>query len=372
MIALGGILVAMAPSRRNDSAARFEAHKSKADAAPAVILERTNFALESVSKRTTAETSPQPTSSNLPAPDRLAKRLFLEYPELDPKSDAFHRLSDWDKVVRLRDFSYRHTAFAGWPCHDARRSGAAMVRKVQEGKATLADAYQFFDEARGGVTCREAAELLQLLYAWAGFEAEYLEIGVSPQPRRSGPTSHALTLVRVSAQKNAGQPRSILSIHDPSVNLSYGDSQQNPIDYFDMLELLRRQQAGEIRFIGEIPGANRRSAPITVAFNADLERTRPTDFAKSWSLPAAPVWSANAHGQWSVRAPRSISAFERLGEATWKSDLYGAGLPPETVYLHCFPIAIRGTANSSSLLQRAQAILGMPKVAMTHAVGHDS
>jgi hypothetical protein len=295
--------------------------------------------------------------------DRFAARVYGEYPELDPSSPSFRALNDWDRVTRLRDYSYRHTAFAATTDQASYRAGTEMVRQVSDGKSTLADAYKFFDEARGGVSSREAAELLQRLCTWAGYQAECLEIGVPPTPGENTTRTHAVTLVHVKATGPSGQMRSLLSVHDPSLNVSYGDSQGNALDYFEMLEILRSRQANQVRFIGEVATAPRRSDPITVASNADLQSTRPADFAQSWSLAASPVWTATPAGNWFVRGPRAIWSFERIGETTWKSDLFSAGLPPETIYLHCFPRDVRGSAESAAILRRAQQTLSLPAVA---------
>ncbi|MGD9635452.1 MAG: hypothetical protein AB7G28_06580 [Pirellulales bacterium] len=309
------------------------------------------------------------TESSPPAADRLATRIYAEYPELNPASGAFAKLSDWDKVIRLREFSHRHTAFADGPAFAAHRAGANMVQKVVDGEASLADAYDFFDRARGGVVSGEAAELFQRLCAWAGFEAHCLEVGISSTSGPSEAFTYAVNLVRIQAADPTGPPQSILSVHDPSLNLSYGNSQGQPLDYFKLLEELAHRQSGEIQFIGAVPAPTRRSDPLTVAFAADLEQTRPADFARSWNLSVSPVWSATPDGNWSVRGPRTIWAFEELGDLTWKPELFSAGLPPETIYLHCFPKLIRGTAESAALLQRARHTLSASTVAATDETG---
>lgn len=368
-IALGGALVALTPSPGKVAAAVEE------PAGPAVELAAkeppqtaSEVAPTVVAKPKVPESTPIVADAAPAEIDRLAARVYGEYPELDPSSPSFRALNDWDKVTRLRDYSYRHTAFAATTNQAAYRAGTEMVRQVTDGKSTLADAYKFFDEARGGVSSLEAAELLQRLCTWAGFQAECLEIGVPLMPGENTPRTHAVTLVHVKATGPTGQMRSLPSVHDPSLNMSYGDSQGNPIDYFEMLEVLRRRQADEVRFIGEVPAALRRCDPITVASSADLQSTRPADFAQSWSLAASPVWTATPAGNWFVRGPRAIWSFERIGETTWKSALYSDGLPPETIYLHCFPRDVRGSAESAAILRRAQQTLSLPAVATNHSM----
>lgn len=307
-----------------------------------------------------------------PEVDRLAVRLRGEYPELTPETPEFRELGDWEKVIRLRDFSYRHTAFACSPDSAAHQAAAEMVRSVVDGKATVADAYEFFDRACGGATSGEAAQLLQRLYAWAGYDAYYLEIGVPQANGEAATCTYAVTLVRVKVLDGMGKQHSLLSVQDPSLNLSYGDSQGKPIDYFEMLERLARRQADEIHFMGEVPAQGNRRDPVTVASNADLERTRPADLARSWNLTLSPVWSATSDGNWSVRGPRTIWAYEELGDVTWKPQLFRAGFPPESIYRHCFPLVIRGTDASPALFERAQRALSVSTVAASGGSGANS
>lgn len=362
-IAFGVALVALAPS---PSKVVEHAEEPVQPAAESALLElqsaKTEVSPAAATKPQAPESKPAVADVAPLEIDRLAIRVYGEYPELDPSSPAFRELKDWDKVTRLRDYSYRHTAFAATTNQAAFRAGSEMVRQMTDGKSTLADAYKFFDEARGGVGSREAAELLQRLCAWAGYQAECLEIGAPPIPGESDFRTYAVTLVHLKAPGPTGQMRPLLSVHDPSLNFSYGDSQGKPIDYFDILEVLRRRQADQVRFIGEVSTTPRRSDPITVAYGADLQSTRPCDFAQSWSLSAFPVWSATPVGNWFVRGPRTIWSFEQIGEATWKSALYGAGLPPESIYLHCFPRDVRGSAESAAILRRAQQALSIPAV----------
>lgn len=298
---------------------------------------------------------------------RVADKLYAEYPELDPASDTFRKLDDWEKVTRLRDFAYRHTAFANNRQQMAYRAGALMVQQVVDGHATLADAYDFFDRAQGGVLSGEAAELLQRLYASLGYEAFCLEIGMPPSTVQGDGAKYALDLVRIKVPGPDGKPKSILSVQDPSLNVSYGNPQNLPIDYFEMLEQLVQQHSDEIRFIGEVPATTPRREPITVAADADLKQTRPIDFVNSWNLSVSPVWSAAGNGSWIAKGPRSVWAFERSGETTWKPALFQAGLPPESIYLHCFPGVIEGNADGPALLKQAQQVLSHTAIASATA-----
>ena len=273
-------------------------------------------------------------SNDTSASQRLAAQLYAEYPELDPSNRQSQTVDDWQRVIRLRDFSYRHTAYANAVNSDAYRAGSQMVERVRDRTASLADAYAFFDAGQGGVVCGDSAEMLRQLYTWAGFDSWYLSIGFNPPTPLGSRFTHALTMVRIEVAEPQGS-RSILTVHDPSINSSYVDSDGRPIDYFDMLALLKQRKAAQIHHGGAVAGAIRRSDPITVAFGSEIEQRRPEDFVASWNVGSNPTWMATTEGGWKFIGPRTNTAFERLGEEWWKQELSREGYPSETIYLHC-------------------------------------
>jgi hypothetical protein len=357
------------PKHLSQSAAPVADVASSAQPKPDKAVEKSTVAKPVAILPPVSAAAPAPIAQ--PAPDaKLFKRLYAEYPELDPGTSAYQALDDWSKVSRLREFSYRHTAFAAGPDQLAYRAGAEMIAKVVDGKATLADAYGFFDRAQGGVQDSEAAELLRRLYAAAGFEAFELECGFRSTQRPGIKATHALSLVRITTKGPDGKSRSILSVQDPSLNVGNVDSQGRPIDYFEMLKLLGQRQADQIHFAETSPNQTSKIVPITVAFNADLESTLPTDFAAAWNLSGSPVWSAGANGNWIAKGPRTIWSFERVGDVAWKPELFQAGLPPESIYLHCFPLQIRGGVEGPALLKTARQSLYPHAMVATQAAGN--
>jgi hypothetical protein len=299
----------------------------------------------------------------------LERRVYLAFPELDSNTQRFQQLNDLDKVIRLREFSYRHTAFAADRNQKAYRAGTQMIDRVVAGKSTLAEAYDFFSHAQGGVLECEAAELLMRLYASFGFESFVLKCGSSPAVAENMRPVHAVTLVRINIQDTNGEERSILSPQDPSLNVGYVGSHGQPIDYFEMLSLLAERKAEQIHLVGQVQEGASNGLPVTVAFSEDLEKTVPSDFERAWYLGESPVWSHTANGSWISKNPRTIWSFERVGDVAWKSKLYRLGFPPESIYMHCFPLQISGGAEGPSLHKKAWQTITEHTNSATQSVG---
>jgi hypothetical protein len=354
-----GILFALTAAPKDDSNRQRSPARTESGPSPRNV------------ERTKTEQASAPIADGYLASDGLAELLYTEYPELDP-SNTTDKLTDWEKVNRLREFSYRHTAFANNLNTAAYRAGAAMVDKVIEGDAHLVEAYHFFDENKGGVLCGHAAEMLQLLYEWAGFDSLYLNIGFDASASRTSQFTHALNLVRIQTQDSNGRIHTILSVQDPTLNVAYGNDQGGPIDYFEMLDKLARIQAGHVHFVDHVTRDQPRGDPKTVAFGKEIENSAPEDFVRSWNVGPSSRWSATTDGHWVFTGPRTIWAFERLGDEDWKPALFEAGLPPQTIYLHCFPIGMRGTSDAALLLKQAQEMLRSVSIASTSAAADAS
>jgi hypothetical protein len=354
VVLVWGILYALTTAPKDDNSR--QSTRAKTNSTPSLR----NF------NRTNSEQATASIADGSLASDGLAQLLYTEYPELNSNNPTY-RLSDWEKVNRLREFSYRCTAFANSLETAAYRAGAAMVDKVIDGDADLVEAYQFFDEKKGGVLCGHAAEMLHLLYEWAGFDSLYLNIGFEASAGRTSRFTHALNLVRIQTQDSNGRIHTILSVQDPTLNVAYGNEQGGPIDYFEMLDKLIHNRADQVHFVVQATRGQPRSDPNTVAFGNEIESSIPKDFARSWNVGLTSHWSATTDGRWVFTGPRTIWAFERLGDEDWKPALFEAGLPPQTIYLHCFPLDLRGTPDAPLLLKRAQEVLHSVHMASTSA-----
>lgn len=300
---------------------------------------------------------PEPEDAIAASDARLRSRLYSEYPELRPNGSNDRRLDDWDRIVRLREFSYRHTGYANNVDSESYRAGTSVVDEVIKGKKSLDEAYSFFDAGNGGVVCGGTAAIFCELCRWAGYDAWSLNFGFYPAGPSGVAFTHVVVLVRIPVIDGHGEKKEIISVHDPSVNRSYTHADgTTPLDYFEMLAKLKFRKASEVGYSGAVDPAARRADPITVAFPDETKGITPQDLSGSWNIGEPFTWSIGPQRQWIFRAPRMSQDFERLGEVLWKPELVRRGMPKETIYLHCLPFQITGPGGDA-LLARARQVL---------------
>ena len=313
-------------------------------------------------------------AANFALPDQtnLRPKVYAEYPRLDPQHPQHGNLSDWDVVCMLREFSYRHTSYSNNVNSHAYRAGAATVDELLNNRRTLAATYDFFDNDGGGVLCGHTAHLLQRLYTEFGYQAWYTGHGFSPPTPRGSRFTHAETLVRINLTRT-GKPRQILTLHDPSTNLSYVDAHSNkPLDYFDMLNRLVDRRAETIGIRGTIDDGIDRRHPSTIFFSDETNGRRPEFFQASWNVGRDFELIKLGNETWKLVGPRRVEAFERLGDSWWKNELVTEGMPPETIYLHCFPFHVSGSPQAEEILKQAQAIVRLGRPANEKITRHSS
>ena len=288
----------------------------------------------------------------------LRQRVFNEYPQLDPQHPQHGQLDDWDIVCLLRDFSYRHTCYSNKVDSQSYRAGAAIVGKMLVGELPLSAAYEFFDNDGGGVVCGDTAHLLRKLYAEFGYDAWYAGHGFFPPTKRGSHFTHAETLVRITIADDNDRTKQILTLHDPSLNVSYAEEDgERPIDYFDMLKRLAHRQADTIAFRGASDESLAARHPATICFADETAGRAPADFEASWNVGDNYEWVDLGAKKWKFIGPRQRKALERLGDNWWKQELVQEGMPGETIYLHCFPFEVRDGPDAEQILRQAQSLV---------------
>src|SRR5262245_36443406 len=88
---------------------------------------------------------------------QLRAAIESEYP-------AIVTAEPWDRIRLLREYSYRHTAYATSVSTAAYAAGDTLVWSVVGGTTTLGDGYAFFDSANGGQVCGGISLMLMKLY----------------------------------------------------------------------------------------------------------------------------------------------------------------------------------------------------------------
>jgi hypothetical protein len=159
--------------------------------------------------------------------DSLKRIIASEYPQINNQN-----ITDWERVNILRDWAYEHTDYSG----DAFNLDSNSSFNYYQKQAP--QLYAAFLNDQGGVACSGDAYALQQLYEMYGFKSDVVSVG---DPIIGNHTSHAVTLVKIY-QNN----KSLLTIQDSYFGLTLMDNQKNPLDFFELIELLNEERYSDV------------------------------------------------------------------------------------------------------------------------------
>ena len=188
------------------------------------------------------------------------------YPEVgDPTVNEFRR------VNTLRQWAYENTL---WYADTADLEAQKSFDFYSRNAASLFAAYI---AGKGGVLCGGAAFSLKQLYGCFGFRAYTVDSG------KPGVQTHVVTLVAI---KYNGQP--VLSIQDPTFDLTYVHDDDSPFDYLQMLGSLKRRQERSVRIKLGILKKSKRQGTYDMflkEYGRDIN-----EFVAAQGYPADPIY----------------------------------------------------------------------------------
>lgn len=136
---------------------------------------------------------------------------------------------DWDRVVRLRDWTSRNLVAAS----PSAELGTVRPRLYV---SSAAEAFTWMFRREGGVWCGGAAHVFAQVCRLFGHEAWTYDHGLP------GVMTHVVTLVRV---RDGG--RCLIAVLDPYFNTAWTDAAGRPIDVFDLLDAVGRGGGAVVR-----------------------------------------------------------------------------------------------------------------------------
>ncbi len=168
----------------------------------------------------------------------LLKNLVLtHYPQIGGKG-----MSDFDRVSLLRQWAARTT---NWSNKEGLFDRPSTTNPYAGGfnfySQDAPTIYAAFMDDKGGVWCSGTAYALVRLYELFGYRAFRIGIGVPDSD-----ATHAITLVEI--EHGAGG-RKILSVQDAYFDLTYVHADGRPMDYFEVLDLLREHGDGDVAVV---------------------------------------------------------------------------------------------------------------------------
>jgi len=234
---------------------------------------------------------------------RLLERLREDVP-------SFESLSVFEKISRIREWTYRRTAVSATRDH-------LLDDKYPTNDLSASELLRLFDANVGGCWCGGVATTLRKVYEELGFPAYTVDYG---QP---GLLTHVITLVLVDKELHA---------QDAYLNCEYTHAGR-PIPFLRVLERLRNGEAVDVD--------NR--APLTRR-PVHLPSLRTVD--TSWMSKGQGITSGDCHvladNHYVCLARQSVESFERnYFEVPLAYDfLESRGYPRDLSYLLLFPFAV--------------------------------
>lgn len=192
----------------------------------------------------------------------------------------------------------------------------------------LAERLQLFANGEAGGWCSSASVTLMDIYELFGFESYELGFGAIS----NGEATHAVTLVRIRDGE-----RDIWSVQDSYFNQTLVDRNGRPLDYFDVLDLLKKR------------------ADHQITIKKGNNPTRPRLIAKE-STEATLSGTVFPNGNKIVYEEFRLPLFEQAA----LTFLQKQNLPANIVYLALYPYQLYGvnSARAHAILNRARAITG--------------
>jgi hypothetical protein len=259
----------------------------------------------------------------------LTRRIEARFPRFGADD-----LSDWERVNILREWVYHAAKEAEGP--------ALLENRITRSTLTLTaeELFDHFRHDRGGGKCGLIGMALMKLYQLYGYPAYLVNMG---DP--GGAATHVVALVQIHWNN-----KPLLAVEDAYLNLTFSDADGLPLDYFRLLDILRRKESASFRVLQGDPGEGRSllgadRQTLGRHWMADDKMDSPAAAPTEGGLVKCTVWP-------------SLARLVERWPADWREFLHRQGYPPEVVYLYLFPFSIHnGTQKVDPMLQRAEKII---------------
>ena len=159
----------------------------------------------------------------------IIERIINDTPILRGDNSA----TQFDKVNALREWTYLNVPVV-YSEEELTIEGVRNVSSTE--KVPLNELLYLFEKGQAGVRCGGASATLRSIYRLFGFEA--YEINIGDVGNRG---THVITLVKI-----LNENKEIFSVQDAFYNYTLVDKENKPLDYFEVLRLLKAQQVDKL------------------------------------------------------------------------------------------------------------------------------
>lgn len=246
------------------------------------------------------------------------------------------QMDDWQKVNILRQWAYENADVASNSCLLQNNPSFKFYSK------SATELFEVFAQDKGGVWCAGKAFALMRLYQYYGFDSYVLSYG------KNGLITHAVTLVKINHQG-----KDILAVEDSYFNLAYANRDNSPLDYFQLIKLLKNKREDKIKVIQDSKGKYHDFILCPNDNNKLID---------SYSLKGHEPIQCQLlpDGRRKCRYGVSLEEFSQNSKLTLPTNNFLAqnGYPPNLIYLFLFPFGANdGTGENQRMLSVAQSIV---------------
>lgn len=246
----------------------------------------------------------------------LKATIINEIPFLKDKENV----GDFETVNSLREWVSTNIPQA--------RDRSLLIINVMNVSAasqvSLKERLSMYRNGDAGAWCGATAYTLKQIYNLFGFESYTADSGDSPK------LTHMVTLVRIEYQGEK-----VLSLQDAYFNYTIVDAQDSPLDYFNMLTLLKSKQLEQIKL------------------KYGIEKLKLKLFSKQANLIDAP-YKVSSEGNMIIKQKLPEMDFEEEGKIFFEKQGYSNN--PLNIFLFPFSISDNDPNKSIYMLDKARDI----------------
>lgn len=255
----------------------------------------------------------------------LKQLIMMDFPEIGNED-----ISDFQKAALLRSWVHQNVDWS---------SKSALIDNGKDFNLYyrhISEIFAAFFKDEGGVMCGRTAISLMKLYHLYGFTSYTLGYG------KAGVMTHAVVLVRIRDDN-----KEILSIQDPTFDLTYIYPNGKVYDYFDFLKELTKRNHDNIK----TKYGNGAKADFILHPDDNIEI-----YDHIIGLQDKPV-AKLSNNRTKYKSNLTLNSFtNKFGDGI-SIFLQSEGFPPEIIYLFLFPISITGGEEADEILNKSFSLV---------------
>jgi hypothetical protein len=288
----------------------------------------------------------KPTPEDVSPQDALTRSLKQSVATAIPEINN-PNISDWEKVNLLRRWAYQNS--------DLTMAKGCLIDSPDLRPKSAAEIFSSFQKDEGGVWCAGMSIFLMKLYEQYGFESYALNMGkpsaadtlIMGNPPVGSSITHVLVLVKIPHKG-----RNLLVVQDGYLNNTYTHLDGSPLDYFELIKLLKNRQENKIKVVRD-QGASRDNLLCSKQIPPQI-----------WEVSTKQLQCEQIPGKQTYKCKHGLTLDLLARYSPLQKEINrffpAEGYPPNLLFLFLYPLGIEGASNAApGILKQAQKIAGI-------------